>query len=261
MKQFLTIVFILAVVSGCFAMSTNDIIQLAKLHTSEELMINVIQRSGLDHPLTTQEIIQLKEAGVTERVIQYLLKLSTPETEKLPGPEGESVQVSKNMRVYQTRDKNGKIITVATNLDENGKRIGGELPPPEPESVQPEPQYPEYAPQEPREVYVTVRHENEYPDEGYGPPPEAYSPYDYSPYGYSPYYGGYPSYSTAYYPSVGFPNCPPKNHFGNSYFPNGVTWQIRSQPPKIATSRPTISRPAPSTPSPSAGFRPRQIRH
>ena len=251
MKQFLAIIFVLGVVSVCSAISTTEIIQLAKLNTSEELLIDLIQRSGLDRPVNTQEIIQLKQAGVTERVIQYLLKLSAPETEQLPKQSGQSVHVSENMRVYQTRDENGKIITVATNLDENGKRMGGEVPP-EPETVQPDSRYPEYAPQEPREVYVTVRHEDSR-EEDYGPPPD-----DYSPYGYSPYYGGVPYYSSGYYPGVGLPNCPPKTHFGNSYFPNGVNWQIRAHVPQIRTSTP-VSRPP--NPSSSAGYRPVQMRH
>jgi len=261
MKQFLAACFILAIVSSCFAISATDIIQLAKLNTSEELLINVIQRSSLDHPVTTEEIIQLKQAGVTERVIQYLLKVSSPNTEMLPAVAGEPVQVSQNMRVYQTRDKNGRMITVATNLDENGKRMGGEAPP-EPEPEQPDTRYPEYTAQEPREVYVTVRHEDGgYRDEDYGPPPDnyqPYSPYDYSPYTYSPYYSGIPYYSSGYYPG-GYPNYLPQNHFGNYYFPNGVNWQVRAHVPLIHTSRPMISRPA--NPGSFAGHRPMQLRH
>ena len=47
---------------------------------------------------------------------------------------------------------------MVTNLDEQGKRVGGEIP--AVQSNSPDERFPEYVPEAPREMYVTVRHED-----------------------------------------------------------------------------------------------------
>jgi hypothetical protein len=247
MKQILACLFVLAIVSSCSAISIQEIVQLSKLNTSEELLLDLIHRTKLDHAVTLQEVVLLKEAGVKERVIQYLVKLSHPDTVRLPESEGESVWISDNMRVYQTRDKEGKIIKVVTNLDENGERVGGEVPPTPP--PQPEERYPEYVSEEPREIYVTVRHEDS------RDPGRDYDSTDYS----NPYYGGIPIYYGGYYPGTFWSpvHCnfrPPMNWNGNS-----AAWQGRAHPTQIRPSIPTAKRS--SIPAGFAGTRPVQIHH
>jgi hypothetical protein len=180
------------------AVTVDQIGKLTELKTKDDLILQLVQKEGLDHPLSTADVITLREKGVSERVIEYLMKLSPGETSVISKQEGESVYITKNIRAFQTRDKKGKPILMVTNLDENGKRMG---PPPPPN---PEPEvYRESEP--PKEVYVTVRHEEperrfdedeyvEQPNYDSGMP--YYPAYDIPYGGYYPYYPVYPNYPT-----------------------------------------------------------------
>jgi hypothetical protein len=194
MKSGFFLVCLFFAVSCIQATSVEQIAKLGELKTKDELILQLVQKEGLDRPLTTDDAIMLREKGVSERVIEYLLNLTPPERTITTKQEGESVYISKNLRAYQTRDKKGKPILMVTNMDENGKRMGPPPPPnPEPDVVR------EAEP--PREVYVTVRHEEpeRYPDE------EEYveDPYYDPGIPYYPVYGGYPYY----------PVKPPHGHF------------------------------------------------
>ena len=153
------------------AMSVEEIGKLSELKTNDELTLQLIEKDGLDAPLTTADVIYLREHGASERVIQYLLKLSeSPRAEKQPAMQGESTRISENLRAYTTMTKSGKKVRVVTNLDENGQRMGAPVPPPPPEQVaQPEPP-------PPQEVRVTVtddRNSNAYEDDyGYDAEPQ-----------------------------------------------------------------------------------------
>jgi predicted transcriptional regulator len=188
MKATLLLVFLFFAASCIQAASVEQIAKLGELKTKDELILQLVQKEGLDRPLTMDDVIMLREKGVSERVIEYLLNLTPPEKTIAAKQEGESVYISKNLRAYQTRDKKGKPITMVTNLDESGKRMGPPPPPnPEPEVVR--------EAEQPREVYVTVRHEE----------PERYTedefiedPYYEPGIPLYPEYGGYPYYP--YYP-------------------------------------------------------------
>ena len=191
MRIVLVLLFVLTASTVTYGITTQDIVQLSKLKTGDELLIELIQKSPLDKSVTPQDVLLMKDAGVSDRVISYLLKISHPEKVELPKQEGESVWISENIRAYRTRDKNGKVIEVVTNLDEQGKRVGGEIP--AVQSNPPDERFPEYVPEAPREMYVTVRHE----DSG----ERSYEETDYeSTDAYDSGYGGIPLYSGGYYP-------------------------------------------------------------
>lgn len=251
MRQVLALIFVLAASTITYGITTQEIVQLSKLKTGDELLIELIQKSPLDKSITTQDVLLMKDAGVSERVITYLLKVSDPEKIKLPEQEGESVWISENIRVYRTRDKNGKVIEVVTNLDEQGKRVGGEIP--AAESNPPDERYPEYVPEAPREIYVTVRHED-YGERDYGE--RDYEAAEV----YGPMYGGIPIYSGGYYPGYYIPRPHHNRHpsFGGN--PHKPMWRTRSHGPIVrpsAQSSPSRSIVRPT----SAGTRPMQVRH
>ena len=238
MKQILTGLFLFAFCSFSFALSVEEVIHLSKLNTSDELLLEILQTQKLDHSVTAFEIVTLKEAGVNERVIQYILKLSRDVKVEIPRSEGESVWISDELRSYQTRDKNGKLIRVVTNLDENGKRMGGEIPP---DAFVPEDRYPEYVPEEPREIFVTVRQEDSgdrYPED----PPQATEVY-----GGIPLYSGY---SGGFFPGFVAPHafCKSRPSFHGNHsgkvFP-GVRTPVRAplvSPRTFSTPRPPMTR-------------------
>jgi hypothetical protein len=172
------------------AVTVEQIAKLAELQTKDELILQMVEREGLDRSLTSDDVIMLREKGVSERVIDYLLKLSTTASPTPQKQEGESVWIDKNIRAYHSRDKKGKAILVVTNLDEKGKRMGPP-PPPTPEVLY----VPEEQPKPIQEVHVTVTHEqpeaapydDEYPEDQPSPYYDSYYPAGYYPGGYYPY--------------------------------------------------------------------------
>ncbi|HSE42386.1 MAG TPA: hypothetical protein VLH08_16590 [Acidobacteriota bacterium] len=200
MKPALFLASLLFAVGVVQAVTVDQIGKLAELKTKDDLILQLVQKEGLDHPLTTADVIALREKGVSERVIEYLMKLSQSETSAVSKQEGESVYITKNIRAFQTRDKKGKPILMVTNLDENGKRMGPPPPPnPEPEVYR--------EPEPPKEVYVTVRHEEpersmdeeEYLEEPYYDSGMPYYPANNIPYGGYPYYPVYPTYPSPHH--------------------------------------------------------------
>jgi len=245
MKYVLPGLLLIFLTTSCFAISVEQIAKLSKQKTSDELVIQLIQKEGLDKPVTSKDVLYLKEKGVSEKVIQYLVKLSTPEKHKMMPQQGDSEWISDNMRAYYTTTKDGKRVKVVTNRDQNGKRLGGELPPqPEPK---PEERFAQYAYDIPREVHVVVEQEPQEREE-----PEPYPQEEYVNNGIPLYGGGY--YPSYYSPFV--PYCPPRFPHRNNFhsFPN------QNGPGTIAIHRP-LTNPRPpvrvlqGVPGSSAGTR------
>jgi hypothetical protein len=235
MKAALVLCFLLAV-SSVEAVTVEQIGKLAELKTQDDLILELVQREGLDQPLTAEDVIVLREKGVSERVIHYLINLTPRQTEIMSKQEGESVYISKNIRAFTTRDKKGKPILMVTNLDEQGKRMG----PPPPPNPEPEP-YRETEPQ-PREVIVTVRHEEPEP---YVDDPE----YMEDPY-YDPGIPLYPAYGGGFYP---YYPVAPKFHnggrFGRDHYNFDKPWGLpraRNSQPKVQNHTPKQA-PAPKS--------------
>jgi hypothetical protein len=240
MKAFLAVLFLLLASFVYASVSLDDIVKLSKLKTSDEVILQMIQKEGLSKPVSAKDIIFLKQQGVSERVIQYLVKLSDTAAQKVPPQQGKSVYLDENMRAYYTTSKSGKKIRVVTNLDEKGKRMGGELPP------DPEPQEQKVVRYErpPQEIRVVV--EDSRRDDGYDEP-------DYPEYVDDQYVTpGFPLYSP-YYPSPSYYPFFPQghrqkgHHQKRGHFPNNpgeVNWRYdysknRPHPPQHQPAPPT----------------------
>jgi len=79
-------VVLLVSVYGCSALVTNpravsiqDIIYLSKHQLGADVIITHIESTGSRFALTTEDIVRLKEAGVDEDVIEYMVELSAPQ--------------------------------------------------------------------------------------------------------------------------------------------------------------------------------------
>ena len=188
MKLFWVALFVIVLSGMAQAMSVEEIGRLAELKTSDTLILQLIEQKGLDQPLATKDVIYLRERGASETVIRYLLALSEPEK---ASPQAAAEEGSQNLRTYTTTNKNGKKVRMVTNLDENGKRMGGPIPAP---AAEPEPEQISYAePPAAQEIYVTVRDERG-ANQDYG------SDYAEEPSGIPLYDMGYPYYSPGYFP-------------------------------------------------------------
>jgi hypothetical protein len=220
MKYFAVVTLLLASATFAFGVSIEEIARLSQLNTSDDLIIEIIQKSGMDRPATSKDVILLKEKGVSERVIQHVLKASR--TAQKESQRAELQTLPENMRAFYTTDKDGKRIRVVTNLDEKGRRMGG-----------PVPKAPKYEPPPPtrsdrddydasREIRVIVEQrpeerpmEEEYPfDDRYGRP----IPMDLFEYGYGGFYPYYPG--TPFFSPFVFPHSKGKCHrCKNQLFP------------------------------------------
>lgn len=194
------------------AVSLEDIVQLSKSKTRDDVILQLIQKEGLTKPVTSKDIVYLKQKGVSDRVIQYLMKLSA---------DKESPVAEKNLRSYYTTNKNGKRIRVVTNLDENGKRMGGPVPPdPAPQREDQAVYQPPSAP--PQEIRVVVENGSERRD----PYEEEYPEYVDDRYTMPPFPSYYP-YSSPYYPY--YPLIPRQHHHKGKHFPkdpNQPNWNF-----------------------------------
>ena len=256
MKTFIAALVVLLFASfGFAAVSTDEIVKLSKLKTSDEVILQLLQKEGLSKPITSEDVVNLKEQGVSDRVIRYMLKLSKPANlNTLPPQEGKSTKLDNNMRSYYTTGKNGQKVLVVTNLDENGRRIGGEAPP----DVETAPQQAQQK-KEPQEVRVVVENPQPatdyYPQEQY-PEPEyvddRYNPPSYYPPAY-PYYGGGQFYSPYYY---NYPYQHNKNY--HPVDPNQPHWRYDQH---LDHPRPQPTpRPGPVQHGASGGLRPPAVR-
>ncbi len=221
------------------AVSLDDIVKLSKANTKDDVILQLIQKEGLSKSVTSKDIVYLKQQGVSDRVIQYLIKLSAEE---------QSAFADKNMRSYYKTTKNGKQIRVMTNLDENGKRMGGEIPP-DPEPAQQQAPVYEHPPQEIRVVVENDsrrddRYEEDYPE---------YVDDRYTMPGFPSYY----PYSTPYYPYYPYN---PGHHHGQGYRPtkdpNQPDWNY-----DYSKNRPLVRpRQQPSSPTKIPGSKPQGVR-
>jgi hypothetical protein len=237
MKFLVAVLLVLGLVSATSAMNIDDIVKLSKLKTADSIIISLLQKEPLKSSVTAKDVLYLKENQVSDAVIDYLLRTSGDEKSPLLyKQEGESTQLSENLRTYYTTSKNGKRVRVVTNLDENGKRMGKPVPP-ETKTEEKEYERPE---EPPREIIVTVRQEappvppelEEYPE----PEPVTNGiPLDYA-YG-SSYYPSYYPYSPFFQNPVISPNYPSR-----PFVPTHFRPQFQRRP--FVRSVPRVARPA-----------------
>ena len=218
MKLFCAVFAFLAVASFSCATTLEEIVQLSKLNTSDDLILQLIQENPVKTSVGPADVIFLKEQGVSEQVISYIWTVTKSEKATLPPQEGESIWLGKGVRAYYVSAEDGKKKMVITNLDENGMRMGPLPPLPSKEPVstaEVQQSVPVGYSQQyeiPREIYVTVR--NEQPSGG----SFNYQPADYSN-TYYPTGGYYPSFYAAPYVSYYSPySFRPKMQFAQHSF-------------------------------------------
>jgi hypothetical protein len=170
--------------------SVKEVERLAELNTQEDLILQIISDEGVDHPISSKDVIELRERGFSETIIDALWRHSHQDTDYLPPQEGESTIVGENLRSYQSTDKAGNKITVLTNLDESGRPMNPP-PPPRPEHVYEAPPEPAYVQQQPQVVYVPAQRQE---------PAWATQEEDMRMYQDYPYGTGFPTYYGDYYP-------------------------------------------------------------
>ncbi len=125
------IIFMLLLLSSIFLSAEEDYYaQLNKLIISGASEAKLLQWCINSKALLNfKDLVKLAQSGINELVIDCLLKnaAEAPEITGILKYENGSFWVGENIRCY-FRKYDGKMTLVITNLDEKGKRIGGEVP-------------------------------------------------------------------------------------------------------------------------------------
>lgn len=221
--RFFAFLCFLLIPFACMGISVKEVERLAELNTEENLILQMIYDEGVDHPIGAKDVIELRERGLSENIIDSLWKHSHQNKDYLPPQEGESTIVGENLRSYQSTDRAGNKITVLTNLDENGRPMNPPPPPPPEREYEPQPEV-AYASQQPQVAYVPARRE----EPAWATQEEDGRMYQDYPYGtgFPTYYGGgyYPvSYSVFSYPTI-------HPRFGSHCSTNGWLGQRAASP-------------------------------
>lgn len=155
MKHLLVLIFLIGVISAASAITSEEIVRLIQLKTSDDVLAQLIYTNPLNEPLTPSQVIYLKQNGVSERILSALLNGLTLRSETLPPQDSESYWLNESARYYYTTTKDGDKKLVVTNLDEKGNRMGPPPPPPRKQSEREmRAEQPAYQP--PPEMHVTM---------------------------------------------------------------------------------------------------------
>ena len=65
-------------------LSVEEVVKLSQIGLAEELIITKIKKNGKAFDLSTDELLELKKAGVSDTVIKFLLDPSQPYTPPVP---------------------------------------------------------------------------------------------------------------------------------------------------------------------------------
>ena len=109
---FMALALIILMPANGKGMTIDDIISLSQAQLPDDVLINQIIASDAVFSLSVSDILKLKEAGVSDEVILFMIRTKIIEDERI-------IEVEKK--------KGGKYILL-TNKNEEGRRIGGPSP-------------------------------------------------------------------------------------------------------------------------------------
>jgi hypothetical protein len=84
----LATLFVLALPGIASAVSTRDLIELAKAGLSDEVLVALVEADGTEFHLDAPKILELRAAGLSERVIMAMIRNTRP----APSPDASNVQ-------------------------------------------------------------------------------------------------------------------------------------------------------------------------
>lgn len=116
-------------------LTIDQVIALLEARVGEKIILRQIETTGTRLTMTVDTLLSLKAAGASDALLEALQEETTPATAATavkPAPKAvpavESIEGEHPFRVFLMEDEGGGRVVHITNLDENGKRIGGELP-------------------------------------------------------------------------------------------------------------------------------------
>ncbi len=183
--------------------TVDEMAALLKAGVGEGVVLKQVRASGARLDLTARDLLALKAAGASDSLLEALMED--------PGSE-------EPFRIFSSVNERGETVLHVTNLDERGRRIGGEVPDPSPFNV--------VAPS--RQAEASEPRRDDYDDDSGGgyeaaQPPVVVNVYPPEP--AAPSYG--PAYSGGLYP--GYLAGYPARHVhgrGCGHFANRLAWWL-----------------------------------
>lgn len=116
-------------------LTIDQVIALLEAKVGEKVILRQIESTGTRLTMTVDALLSLKAAGASDALLEALQEETTPHTaatEAKPVPKAtpamDGMEGEHPFRVFLMEDNSGGRVVHITNLDENGRRIGGELP-------------------------------------------------------------------------------------------------------------------------------------
>jgi len=105
----------------------DDVASMLKAGVGESIILEQAGSAGISFTLGVPEILKLKEAGASDRLLESLMKLArSPRTTTAESAAGAPSD-SPAYRIYREKTSDGEEVLHVTNLDPSGRRMGGEV--------------------------------------------------------------------------------------------------------------------------------------
>ena len=116
----LTLALLAVPAAPAFALDVPELLEFLDAQVPEDLVLRLLQSSGPPENLSPGEVLQLWEAGASDRLLQALLPTAPDKPRQVAGrPEDAGI------RAYYRDEPGGGQTFVLTNLDDDGRRLDG----------------------------------------------------------------------------------------------------------------------------------------
>ena len=109
-----------------------DVLDLLGEGVSSNLIAREVRGSGTSFRPTVDILLKLKRAGADDSVLEAIMDANES---PMRGEENPPPRDRESSRIFSAHDSHGQRVMVLTNLDDWGRRIGGEVANPKPPSV------------------------------------------------------------------------------------------------------------------------------
>ena len=108
-------------------LTVDDIVSLVKAGVGEKVILKQVESTGTRLTLTVDGILALKAAGASDALIESLMEVKDQPEAPRAQEDPASVAEGQSFRIFKSVSEEGEEVLHITNLDEHGRRIGGEL--------------------------------------------------------------------------------------------------------------------------------------
>lgn len=113
---------VFAIASAPAPLSLDDVVSLLNAKVGTSIILRQVSSSGITFTMGVHEILAMKNAGADDALIEALIGRSSQMRDAASSESADS----SSFRIYKETSEDGEEVLHITNLDEQGRRIGGE---------------------------------------------------------------------------------------------------------------------------------------